>query len=208
MNVSIMEILSSPYTLLIISYLVGSFPTGYLVGKIVYGINLFEHGSKNVGATNALRVLGKKAGVFVLTVDALKGAIPVIVATYSLNLHYQWSLAIGFFAIFGHTFSPFIKFKGGKGVATSAGTFLALAPLAMGSSLVTFIVVVTCTKFVSLGSILASIVLPIACAMFYPAKPVIWQACTLLTIFIIYKHRSNLGRLIRGEENRLNWGKK
>lgn len=208
MNTDISEIFYLPYSLCFISYLIGSFPTGYLTGKLVYGINLFEHGSKNVGATNALRVLGKKAGIFVLTVDALKGALPVLIVTYILRLDYQWCLATGVFAIFGHTFSPFIKFKGGKGVATSAGTFLALVPLAFGTSFVTFICVVALTKFVSLGSILASIMLPIACALLYPTKPALWQACTLLAIFITFKHRSNIGRLLRGEENRFNWGKK
>ena len=202
------EIFYFPYSLLLISYLIGSFPTGYLMGKIVYGVNLFEHGSKNVGATNALRVLGKKAGTCVLIVDASKGALPVLVVNYVLTLDYQWSLAVGIFAIFGHTFSPFIKFKGGKGVATSAGTFLALVPLAFGVSFTTFVGIVILTKFVSLGSILAAIILPIACAFLYPAKPALWQACTVLAIFITFKHRSNIRRLLRGEENRFNWGKK
>ena len=204
----ITEINSWQYSLIIISYLIGSFPTGYLMGRLVYGINLFEHGSKNVGATNALRVLGKKAGLTVLLIDALKGAIPVLVVTYATQLNYEWSLAVGISSIFGHTFSPFIKFKGGKGVATSAGTFLALVPQAFGTSFAIFVCVVLLTKFVSLGSILASIALPIACAFLYPSKPALWQACTVLAIFITYKHRSNIGRLFRGEENRLNWSKK
>ena len=208
MNTNLSDIFSSPYNLLFISYLIGSFPTGYLMGRVFYGVNLFDHGSKNVGATNALRVLGKKAGIFVLTVDALKGAIPVLMAIHTLKLEYHWSLAAGILAIFGHTFSPFIRFKGGKGVATSAGTFLALAPIAFGVSFVTFIGVVVLTKFVSLGSILASIMLPVACAFLHPSKPALWQACTLLAIFITFKHRSNIGRLLRGEENRLNWGEK
>ena len=208
MSSYITEINSWQYGLIVISYLIGSFPTGYLMGRLVYGINLFEHGSKNVGATNALRVLGKKAGLAVLLIDALKGAIPVLVVTYATQLDYEWSLAVGISSIFGHTFSPFIKFKGGKGVATSAGTFLALVPQAFGTSFATFVCVVLLTKFVSLGSILASIVLPIACAFLYPSKPALWQACTVLAIFITYKHRSNIGRLFRGEENRLNWSKK
>ena len=208
MNADISEIIDPQYIFLLISYLIGSFPTGYLMGRIVYGINLFDHGSKNVGATNALRVLGKKAGIFVLIVDALKGAVPVLLANQILQLDYKWSLAVGIAAIFGHTFSPFIKFKGGKGVATSAGTFLALAPLAFGVSFATFISVVVLTKFVSLGSILASIALPIACAFLHPGKPALWQACAVLAFFITFKHRSNIGRLLRGEENRLKWGKK
>ncbi len=196
------------YSLLIISYLIGSFPTGYIMGRVVYGINLFDHGSKNVGATNALRVLGKKAGLTVLLIDALKGAIPVLVVNHATQLNYEWSLAVGVSSIFGHTFSPFIRFKGGKGVATSAGTFLALVPEAFGTSFATFVCIVILTKFVSLGSILASISLPIACAFLYPSKPALWQACSVLAIFITYKHRSNVGRLIRGEENRLDWSKK
>lgn len=208
MNLALQEIETWQYVILISSYLLGSFPTGYLLGKYVYKINLFEHGSKNVGATNSLRVLGKKAGLIVLIVDALKGAIPVIFINNFSQLSFSWSISVGFLAIFGHTFSPFIKFKGGKGVATSAGTFLALIPYAFASAMIAFLSTVAITRYVSLGSILASTVLPISCYLLHPQNPILWQSCLLLSIFIIFKHRSNIKRLINGEENKLNWSKR
>lgn len=193
------------YGILLFSYLVGSFPTGYLVGKYLYQINLFEHGSKNVGATNALRILGKKAGASVLLIDAIKGAIPILVANHLFNLSFNWCLSAGFLAIFGHTFSPFIRFRGGKGVATSAGTFLALIPTAFCASLTVFLVTVFCTRYISLGSLLASVTLPIACWIFYPDHTFLWPACTALSAFIVFKHRSNIIRLLQRQENKVEW---
>lgn len=208
MNLALQQLDIWQYLILLGSYLLGSFPTGYLLGKYVYKINLFEHGSKNVGATNSLRVLGKKAGLTVLLIDALKGALPVVCINNFTQLGFNWSIAVGFLAIFGHTFSPFIKFKGGKGVATSAGTFLALIPIVFASAMAVFFSTVAITRYVSLGSILASATLPIACYFIHSQSPILWQSCLLLSIFIIYKHRSNIKRLIDGKENKFSWSKR
>lgn len=202
-----MPLSNEQWLILLCAYLIGSFPTGFLTGKIFFKINLFEHGSKNVGATNALRVLGKKAGIFVLLVDMLKGAIPVMLAA-KLSIEVPWfPAAAGMCAILGHTFSPFLKFKGGKGVATSAGVFAALAPLALLCALALFSGTVFVTRFVSLGSMLASVSLPAFCYLWYPKQWFLIPVSGILSLFVIYKHRANIGRLLKGEENKLSFSK-
>ena len=204
------EFVSSPlfYGCLLLAYLMGSFPTSYLIGKYIYKINLFEHGSKNVGATNALRVLGKGPGIAVLLIDMAKGVIPVLVAYKVFATQVEAHLLIGVFSIVGHTLSPFLSFKGGKGVATSAGVFLALGPKALGISMLLFVITVALTRYVSLGSIIASFSLPAFSYYFYPQNLPLCATGILIALFIIIKHRANIGRLIRGEENRFQWNKK
>ena len=190
------------------AYLLGSIPTSYIVGKLFFGLDLREHGSGNVGATNALRVLGKKAGIFVLAVDIGKGAVAVLVGAqlikhFNLSHPEYWAIIAGAFAMLGHVFTVWLKFKGGKGVATSAGVFLALSPKALGLALLLFIVLVALTRYVSLGSI---------CAAAAITPLVIWEMGTwqhpnaILALVagtvVIVRHRSNISRLLAGEENK------
>ena len=196
---------------LLAAYLIGSIPTSYLVGKLARGIDLREHGSGNLGATNAFRVLGWKIGVFVLICDVLKGAVPVLVFSgiaaekggFGLAKHNNIGLVIGLAAIMGHMFTIFMKFKGGKGVAASMGVFLALAPIPF---LITFAVsalIIGVTRYVSAGSIIGSILLPVLVYIFYPDRVFFIIFTIIVGILVIVRHRSNIVRLLKGRENKL-----
>ena len=190
----------------IISYLLGSLPNGLYVANLK-GIDIRNEGSKNTGATNVFRVMGAKFGILVLILDALKGFIPLFIAE-KFGVTGNSLVLIGITAVIGHTFSPFLNFKGGKGVATSLGIFLYLAPIPMLITLLMFFVVVGITKYVSLGSVLASVMLPLL-ILFIPVnknlgnnKEVIFIISALLGSYIIYKHRANIQRLKNGTENK------
>lgn len=187
---------------LTLAYLVGATPTSYLMGRLVFGIDLREHGSGNLGATNTFRVLGWTAAVPVAIVDVAKGFAPVMFfPRWDNAMEPEWALAYGAAAIVGHVFSVYVRFKGGKGVATSAGVFLALAPWAVLIGLVAWAAVVAVTRIVSLGSLAAAVTLPVA--VYFTGEPEVelWLAVGL-ACFVTYAHRSNIGRLLRGEENR------
>lgn len=191
------------YAFLGLSYLLGAIPTSYWVGRAVHGLDLREHGSGNLGATNAFRVLGWKSALPVVVVDVLKGWVPVVVLADLAGVDFRWALAYGTAAIFGHMFSLFVGFKGGKGMATSAGVFLGLAPWAVLGGLVVWLGLTLPTGYVSLGSVGAAFALPFLIA-FTPHQggaELVWFS-SALAIFVIWKHRSNIGRLMRGEENR------
>ena len=200
----------SPPLLILLSYLMGATPTSYWVGRAIYGVDLRKEGSGNLGATNTFRVLGWKAALPVVVVDILKGYLPV---AYFPGLDgaepWAWALAYGSAAIVGHVFSFWVRFKGGKGVATSAGVFIAMAPASFGIALLAFAGVVSFTRIVSLGSITAALVVPVT-VYFLPHAggiEVFWFSI-LLSAFVIWAHRSNIGRLMRGEENRFGASKK
>lgn len=190
-----------PQILLIIAaYFIGAIPFAYIIVKLVKKIDIRTVGSGNAGATNAARVLGKWGFISVFLLDALKGFIPVYI---SLHFYDQTliTLVTAAVVVLGHTYTVFLGFKGGKGVATGAGVFLALAPFEIGIGLVVFIIVFLATKMVSAGSILGSLTLLISvCAMSD------WFALKVLTavivFFVIFKHRFNIVRIIKGEENR------
>lgn len=190
-----------PQILLIIAaYFIGAIPFAYIIVKLVKKIDIRTVGSGNAGATNAARVLGKWGFISVFLLDALKGFIPVYI---SLHFYDQTliTLVTAAVVVLGHTYTVFLGFKGGKGVATGAGVFLALAPFEIGIGLVVFIIVFLATKMVSAGSILGSLALLISvCAMSD------WFALKVLTavivFFVIFKHRFNIVRIIKGEENR------
>lgn len=190
---------------LVVAYFLGSLPNGLYVAKF-NGVNIMEEGSKNTGATNVFRVLGAKYGIFVLLLDALKGYIPLFVAS-KLGVNGNGLVLVGLMAVIGHTFSPFLKFKGGKGVATSLGIFIFLAPLPMFLTLIMFFIVVGISKYVSLGSVLASVMLPLL-ILFLPinkslsSSTFLFVISALLGIYIIYKHKSNIVRLKNGTENK------
>lgn len=186
------------------AFLLGSIPFGYLAGRM-RGIDLRQHGSGNIGATNTLRVLGVAPGIIVLLLDVLKGYLPVLLAG-RLPLDPWGTMAAGLLAILGHTFSPFLGFRGGKGIATSLGVLLGLSPPVAGASLLAFLLVVLATRYVSLGSIVAAIT---QAALFWVwHHPAPYRLLGLLAaLFVLVKHRDNIGRLRSGTESKIG-GKK
>ncbi len=182
------------------SYLLGATPTSYIAGKLGRGIDLREHGSKNLGATNVYRILGWKYAIPVALIDIAKGAVPVLFAP---NNPYPWlPLAAGGAAVLGHMFSPYVSFKGGKGVATAAGMFLALAPLAVLIAIPVWGVCLWLTGYVSLSSIVAVLSVPLMVALLQPGESYVFWASVVLVLLIIFAHRRNIARLIAGTENR------
>ena len=188
------------FCLIILSYFFGAIPSGVWIGKIFKNIDVRDYGSKNSGATNSYRVLGAKLGIAVLIMDVLKGFIPLYIAS-KFNLAYNDLVILGLVAILAHTFSCFISFKGGKGVATSLGVFLFLAPVITLILLVIFILVVYFTKYISLGSITAAFLLPIF-TFFTHRDTYLFTLSVVIAIFVIYRHKTNISRLLSGTENK------
>lgn len=207
-----MPVLSYIVTALV-AYLLGSIPTGFLVAK-ARGVDIRTVGSGNIGATNAFRALGKRLGTFVLLMDALKGWLAVIVATAIVDamlpggppLEYL-RITAGITAILGHNFTCWLHFKGGKGIATSAGVLIALVPWALIIILLIFIILFLLTRYVSVGSIAASFSLPFA--TWFTTKDLGLTAVTgAMGALAIIKHRKNIQRLLNGTENRVDFHKK
>jgi glycerol-3-phosphate acyltransferase PlsY len=189
------------------SYLVGSIPTGYLVAK-AKGVDIRSVGSGNIGATNVFRILGKPAGIFVLLADALKGFLACrLIAFGPGSPSENHAMVAGLFAILGHNFTCWLKFKGGKGIATSAGVLLALAPSGFGIALSVFLIVFFISKYVSLASISAAVALPFGVWWTGGSKSIIGLT-TVLSIMAIIKHRANIRRLLAGTESRVGQKKK
>jgi glycerol-3-phosphate acyltransferase PlsY len=189
---------------LIASYFIGSIPFGLFASKIK-GVDLTKTGSGNIGATNVFRTLGPTTGIIVFTCDLLKGSVPVYIAKY-FALDPLFIIFCASAAVLGHMFSPFMKFKGGKGVATGLGVILGLAPYLFILSFLLGISIIALTGYVSLASITGAILLSIL--MFRTGQPSAYAWGTfLLTIFIIYKHIPNIKRLMNGTENKITWGK-
>lgn len=201
-------------------YLLGSLPTGYLVAR-TRGVDIRTVGSKNMGATNVFRTLGKGPGIFVFLVDALKGfaAVMLVVNFYpELNdllprafpgeglldprSRDGFGIVAGIAAVLGHNYTCWLQFKGGKGVATTAGVFLALAPIAVGIGLGVWIIALLATRYVSIASILAAVVLPVA-VWFTQENPAVRGIAILLGVLAVYKHKANIQRLMNGTENRV-----
>ena len=184
------------------AYLLGATPTSYLAAKLGRGIDLREHGSKNLGATNVYRVLGWKYAIPVGLIDVAKGAVPVV-------LFGRWAagpewlpVALGIAAVMGHVYSPYVRFQGGKGVATAAGMFLALGPLALAISLPVWGLTLWLTGYVSASSLVAVALFPLWVRLTEPsARPTFWAA-VVLAVLIVYSHRANIRRLLDGTENR------
>jgi glycerol-3-phosphate acyltransferase PlsY len=205
------------------AYLLGSIPTGFLVAK-AKGIDIQKSGSGNIGATNAMRVLGKPAGIFVMIVDCAKGWLACYLGAFiyvnfflnnysedpdvlsqRLSLLENLVIIAGIFAVLGHNYTCWLKFKGGKGIATTAGVYLALAPVALGIALAVFILTVLITRYVSLGSIVAAIVLPVA--VWFNCEDLFLEIVTIaLCVLAIFRHKKNMQRLLAGTESRI--GKK
>ena len=201
---------------LLAAFLAGGIPFGYLAGRALKGIDIREHGSKNVGATNVFRVVGKGPGIGVYILDALKGLVPVLTAKVlwpaATAPNHWYYILIAILTILGHVFTPFLGFKGGKGVATASGAMLALAPLPVAAALAAFAIVLAATRYVSLGSIAASFVFPASVAMESilrgrdPFTPVL-AAGWFLTILVLVTHRANIVRLLQGRESRISLSK-
>ena len=204
------------------AYLLGSIPTGYLVAR-AKGIDIRTVGSGNIGATNAMRVLGKPAGIFVLLVDALKGyAACAFLAPHVFNwlaphfsglapdfsgepveLKFRLSALAGISAVLGHNYTCWLKFKGGKGIATTTGVYLALAPWAVLIALGVFVFALWVTRYVSVGSISGAVALPVTVWIMTPDNLSLGIVTTALGAMAVYKHKSNIQRLMAGTENRL-----
>ncbi len=188
---------------LLASYLVGAIPTSHLLSRLFAGIDLRQHGSGNLGATNLYRVLGWKYAIPAAIVDIAKGAIPVLVFAAQVSNSQLFALACGVAAILGHVFSVFVGFKGGKGVATAAGVMLGLAPLALTVAAVVWAVLVRVTGYVSVASIAAAAVLPVAVYLLEDStSPALVWIATAIAGGVIILHRRNIQRLLKGTENR------
>jgi glycerol-3-phosphate acyltransferase PlsY len=185
------------------SYFVGAIPTSYLAGRIFRGIDLREHGSKNLGATNVYRTLGWKYAIPVGLFDIAKGAVPVLLFAPLVSDSQLFALACGIAAILGHVFSVFVRFRGGKGVATAAGVMLGLTPLALGVAALTWLVIVGLSGYVSLASIGGAAVFPVAVYFLeHLERPEILWLDALVAAAIIWLHRANIRRLLDGTESR------
>jgi acyl phosphate:glycerol-3-phosphate acyltransferase len=185
----------------VIGYLVGAIPFGLVISKMV-GVDVRTQGSRNIGATNVNRVLGKKLGIITLICDCLKGLLPMYFAAVFLPLSETKELIVvltGVMAVLGHMFPVYLKFRGGKGVATGLGVFLYLSPLAVAISLVVFLATVALTGFVSAGSLLASGLIPLWLYLLGASKTTIGFAA-IVALFIWIKHHENINRLLHGKE--------
>jgi glycerol-3-phosphate acyltransferase PlsY len=181
------------------AYLIGSIPTGLLLGK-AYGIDVRNEGSGNIGATNLYRTVGRKVGIITLIGDCLKGLLPVLLVKFSA-LPPELAAWVGLAAFCGHVFSIFLKFKGGKGVATALGVFLALAPLAVACAIALFAVTMYLWRYVSLGSITAAVAMPVA-VFFLGGSSSVTIVTLIIAAIVVLRHRENITRLIAGVENK------
>jgi glycerol-3-phosphate acyltransferase PlsY len=195
----------NPLLALAISYAAGSIPFAYLAGA-ASGIDLRKQGSGNLGATNVFRVLGWKIGILVFLADALKGALPVLLVAPRIIAPGDpilWALACGIAAILGHVRPVYLGFRrGGKGVATAAGVFFALAPLPMLITFAVFVAIVFGTGYVSLGSLAAAMLLPVLLLVTHGVASPLFLVSVIIACFVFWTHRANIGRLRRGEEHR------
>ncbi len=191
------------YALLALSYVLGATPSSYWVSRLVRGIDLREHGSGNLGATNVFRSVGPGWAAPVMLVDVGKGFVPVWFFPGLIDATFGWTLAFGGAAIVGHIFSFWVGFKGGKGVATSAGVLLALAPWAVLGCFMVWCALTIPTGYVALGSVGAAASLPIFVSLtpHQGGQGLIWFSLAL-TVFVTWAHRSNLKRLLAGTESR------
>jgi glycerol-3-phosphate acyltransferase PlsY len=197
----------------VVAYLLGSIPTGFLVAK-ARGVDIRSVGSGNIGAANTFRAVGKTAGIIVLLMDALKGFLAVEASDLILNLfgvaepdRETYRIIAAIFAVLGHNYTCWLYFKGGKGIATSAGVYLALAPLAVLYALAAFILGFVLTRITSVGSIMASIALPTA--VYFTKDNWTLRIVTIaLGVLALLKHRTNIQRIIAGTENRIEFKKR
>jgi len=199
-------------TIILLGYLIGSIPTAVWVGKAFHGIDIREHGSKNAGATNTFRVLGKRSGWFVLIVDVSKGILAACLPhffSYLLEGYKDEFLILqlcgSFSAVFGHVFPVFANFRGGKGVATSLGIVIGINPYAALVCLTIFLVIFLSSRYVSLGAIISALCFPfVSYFMIQEDARIMIVFTVVLGVMVIQAHRKNIDRLWKGEENKMN----
>ncbi|SRR6266852_1701077 len=195
----------------IAGYLLGSIPFGLILAKILGGRDVRKAGSGNIGATNVARVAGPFAGILTLILDVAKGAGAVLLAAQFSLGSTLWMMVAGLCALVGHCFPAWLKFRGGKGVATAAGVFIVMSPLAFLGAIAVFLLVVAVTRYISLGSICAAMAMPIL-IYFLPAAHVpvyiVLVGALAAAMLIVYKHGANIQRLVRGQEPKFSPGKK
>jgi len=182
-------------------YLLGSIPTGLVVCRLFTKIDPRQTGSKNIGATNVYRTAGKKLGILTLAIDVLKGALPVWMAIY-WGLRPHWVALAGLSPVLGHIFPIFLGFKGGKGVATALGAYLMISPVAVLVEALVFTGIVWKWRFISLGSITCATTIPILIAFFRSDSQAYSIMSVLIAALILYRHQSNIARLLQGTENK------
>lgn len=204
---------------LLLSYLLGSLPTAYILGRVTKGLDIRKHGSGNVGATNALRVLGPVIGIIVLLLDALKGlACVVFIADYLIQQGIAAQamllrILLGIVAVLGHSLSIFLKFKGGKGMATTLGVLIGLSlkfpvlKIILVSEILIWLVVFLFSRIVSLSSLISALFFPIFFIIFRQPLPLTLMGM-ILSVFVVLRHKSNIYRLLRNQEPRLNFSSK
>ena len=200
------------FTGFIVAYLLGSIPTAVWIGKWFYGIDVRNEGSGNAGATNTIRVLGVKAGIPVVIVDILKGWFAVwlmqffIPEAWSSDTAIYMKIAAGLLAVVGHTLPVFAGFRGGKGVATLLGTGIALYGGAVWVSVIVFVLATMLSRYVSLGSILAGIAFPLVVIFYFKeTNPGLIGLSVFAAVFLLWTHRKNISRLLKGEERRFSF---
>ncbi len=193
----------------VISYLIGSMPTALWVGKAFYGIDIREHGSGNSGATNTFRVLGKKAGTFVLVIDVLKGltAASLVRYLYFIDIgsvkYVNFQLLFGLISVIGHIFPLYANFKGGKGIATLLGMIIGIHYLSALVCFVLFLVILFSTRYVSLSSILAAVAFPLIAIVIYKNEEPFFVAFGIAAaVMVVLTHQKNIVRLVAGSENK------
>ncbi len=193
-----------------VAYLAGGIPWALIVGRRFYGVDLRERGSGNLGATNVFRELGARAAAITLVLDALKGSAAVLFAGLVVSADvfgqtaFEWTrVGAMFAAVAGHSYSPYIKLRGGKGVATSAGALFVLTPLAATIELALFIAVVAASRMVSLASIIVAVIYPLLILWLYPGRTPILVTVCVLAALVVWRHRSNLVRIAHGEERKI-----
>lgn len=188
----------------LLAYVIGSIPSGLWIGKIFYKKDIRDFGSGNLGATNAFRVLGMKAGSIVTLMDILKGTVATLLPFFfQLNVDHHFWLLTGAFAIIGHSFPLFAGFRGGKAVATSAGVILAYAPLLFVAALAVFLITLKLSKYVSLSSMIGAFAALIISLFLGDWILIILVAC--IASFVIWRHRANIRRIRSGEEPKIKW---
>ena len=183
------------------AYLVGSVPFGFLIGK-ARGVDVRTVGSKNIGATNVYRTVGKGWGFLAFLCDFLKGLLPTLAAMHVHGRFASLAVCVGLACVVGHTLTVFMRFRGGKGVATAFGMMIALVPYPTLAAFGVFAVTVWLSHYISLGSMLAAATLG-ALVWFFPGTPLLRGIATAIAVFVIVKHRSNIVRLLKGCENRI-----
>ncbi|HDC0220868.1 TPA: glycerol-3-phosphate 1-O-acyltransferase PlsY [Staphylococcus aureus] len=196
--------------MLLLSYLIGAFPSGFVIGKLFFKKDIRQFGSGNIGATNSFRVLGRPAGFLVTFLDIFKGFITVffplwlpVHADGPISTFFTNGLIVGLFAILGHVYPVYLKFQGGKAVATSAGVVLGVNPILLLILAIIFFIVLKIFKYVSLASIVAAICCVIGSLIIQDY--ILLVVSFLVSIILIIRHRSNIARIFRGEEPKIKW---